>query len=87
MDHSIGLPRRSARSPVYGDIIGGPGAELPERVLRELKSDHQRMIATTRSAYPLLDRVLLDDEEPAEREIERLRHALDRMAWFFAIRE
>ena len=84
-DSAVGMPRRSARSPVYDDVVHGPGAELPERVLRELKSDHQRMIATTRSAYPILDRVILDGEEPAEREMDRLRHALDRMAWFFGI--
>ena len=86
-DRAIGLPRRSARSPVYGDIISGPGAELPERVLRELKSDHQRMILVAKASHVILDRVLLDDEEPAEREMERLKHALDRMAWFFGIGE
>ena len=84
-DRAIGLPRRSARSPVYGDIIGGPGAELRERVLRELKSDHQRMILVAKSSHVILDRVLLDDEEPAEKETERLRHTLHRMCWFFGI--
>lgn len=84
-DGAMGIPRRSARSPIYDDVVHGPGVELPERVLRELKSDHQRMIATTRSAYPILDRVILDGEEPAEREMDRLRHALDRMCWFFGI--
>ncbi len=39
-DRAMGMPRRSAKSPVYDDIIHGPGIELPERVLRELKSDH-----------------------------------------------
>lgn len=84
-DRAMGMPRRSAKSPVYDDIIMGPGIELPERALVELKSEHKRMLLVARSSYVILDRVLLDDEEPAEREMIRLLHALDRMVWFFGI--
>ena len=59
----------------------------PERVLVELKSDHRRMLLVAKSTHVILDRVLLDDEAPDEREMARLRHALGRMAWFFALKE
>ena len=43
------------------------------------------MILVAKSSRVILDRVLLDDEDSAEREMDRLRHALDRMAWSFGI--
>ena len=87
-DHEMGITRRSARSPCYGAASGGGSTSKPmsERALAALKSDHVRLIATTRSAYPILDRVVLDDQDPEPREVERLRNALDRLVAFFRIR-